>query len=250
MKERFMQTRTVALLAFLAFAGGAAGFAWISTSVTLPWESTPQIAAPDADPALPAFAMPAYPQTIVQPSTSQAEALLLVANARRAVETGRPLGDLGQRLQVSFGQSQPQALATIVQLTRKPVSTAALLNGFDRIAPQLLTPSGTLWDRARHEMATLFVIRRTDAKPSGPSARLNAARAAILSGDIAGAMRIVRALPGAAIAQPWLDDAARAVKVSAAFDQLNSAGLAVPVPVPAPVAAIPESATPETVENN
>jgi hypothetical protein len=230
-----MSWRSVFALLLLAFAGGAAAFAWLNSDGSLPWETASAPAAADDGDAAAAPA-PAFPApAIIQPSASQAETMLLVANARHMIEAGKPLGELGTRLQVSFGQSQPQALATIAAASRKPASNARLLAAFDSIASQLSAPTGTTWDRMRFELATLFVIRRADAEPSASAARIAEAREAIVAGDIAKAASIVRVMPGADHARDWLLQAKQAIAVRQAFDALNAAAAA-PPPVAPPVA--------------
>jgi hypothetical protein len=227
-----MNWRSITALILLAFIGGGAGFAWLSSSGTLPWESSKDGTLPAEPEAQPTLAPPSA--GLIQPSASQAEALLLVLSARQMIQAGEPLGDLGSRLQASFGQSQPQALAIIAQATRKPLSNGALLASFDAIAPQLTLPVGTVWDRLQHELGSLFVIRSADAKQTRSQSAINKARKAILKGDIADAARIVRTLPGAANAKDWLAQANRAIAVSQALDVLNGAALAAPVAAPAP----------------
>jgi hypothetical protein len=229
-----MSWRSVTALLVLAFAGGAVGFAWLSSNGGMPLfesSSTPK-ALPEEPETAPATAFATPP--IIQPSASQAEAMLLVANARRAIEAGKPLGDLGSRLQVSFGQGQPQALATIANGLKQPISNAALLAGFDAVAPQLLLPAGTAWDRMQYEARTLFVLRSGNAKPSASQTRLNKVRQAIIAGDTAGAAKMVRAMPNAAAAADWLADANRAIAVYQALDTLNQSAASPPPVVVTP----------------
>lgn len=236
-----MNWRSITALIVLAFIGGGAGFAWLSSSTSMPWQSVKTEALPAEPEATPSLATPAA--GLIQPSESQAEALLLVLSARRAIEAGKPLGDLGSRLQATFGQSQPQALATIAQATRRPLSNGALLASFDALSPQLALPVGTVWDRIQYEFGSLFVIRSAGAKPSGSQVAINKARKAILMGDISRAAQIVRTLPGAANAKDWLAQANRAIAVGQALDALNGAALAAPAPAPVapPPVAIPEN---------
>jgi hypothetical protein len=232
-----MSWRSVVALLVVAFVGGALAFAWLNSDGSMPWTESAEseaIAPEEANaPPAPAATITLPAPTIIQPSGSQAEALLLVLNARRAIEAGKPLGDLTTRLQVTFGQTQPQALATINSAAREPLSNATLLEDFDAIAPRLSQPTGTAWDRARYELATLFVLRRADAKPTALAARVNRAREALMLGDIAAAARTVKALPAREAAYGWLAEANRAIAVRQALDALDrSAALAVPPPPP------------------
>ena len=247
-----MNWRSVVALLILGFAGGAAGFAWLSSEGSLPWaERKPNVPvlADQPDPPLPApaFATP----TVVQPSASQAEAMLLVVRVRNAIAAGKPLGDLGSRLQVTFGQAQPQALAAIANGARQPVSNAELLDGFEAIAPKLGRPEGSFWDRAQFELRTLFVLRSGDARPNANSMRIERIRAMIVAGDIAEAAQAVRAMPGAAFATDWLTSANRAIAVHRALDALNQA-VAMPAPplAPPPLLMPPASAPVQPADAN
>jgi hypothetical protein len=243
-----MSWRSISALLILAFAGGAIGFAYLTSNGQMPWAAKTEIVGviepePKDEVATLAptvgFAVP----TIIQPSASQAEAQLLVRDVRDSIEAGKALGPLGSRLQVTFAASQPQALAIIANVARKPMSNAKLLAGFDRISPQLVLPVETLWDRMRREMNSLFVLRSHDAQLTASGTRIERIRGLIISGDIAEAARLVRAMPGAASASDWMGDAARAISVQQALDQLNQSA-ATPPPPPAPVFA-PAQALPQ-----
>ena len=236
-----MSWRSITALLILAFAGGAGGFAYLSANSQLPWSAaTVPVAAIDAEPKEDASSLaPAVSYavpTIIQPSASQAEAMLLVRDVRDSIEAGKALGPLGSRLQVTFAASQPQALAIIANAARKPISNAKLLAGFDSISPQLVLPVETLWDRMRRETNSLFVLRSHDAPLTASAARIERIRGLIISGDIAAAAQLVRAMPGAASASDWMGDAARAMSVQQALDQLSRSA-ATPPPPPPPVFA-------------
>ncbi len=244
-----MSWRSIAALLILAFASGAIGFAYLASNGQMPWAAKTEIVdviEPGLDPKdevadlapTVGFAVP----TIIQPSASQAEAQLLVRDVRDSIDAGKALGPLGSRLQVTFAASQPQALAIIANAARKPISNAKLLGGFDRISPQLVLPVETLWDRMRRELNSLFVLRSHDAPLTASAARIERIRGLIISGDIAEAARLVRAMPGAALASDWMGDAARAISVHQALDQLSrSAATPTPAPVFAPVQALPQA---------
>ena len=237
-----MSWRSITALLILAFAGGAGGFAYLSSNGLFPWSAaTPAPVDPvEAEPKddTTALAPPlgyAVP-TIIQPSASQAEAMLLVRDVRDSIEAGKALGPLASRLQVTFAASQPQALAIIANAARKPVSNAKVLAAFDSITPQLVWPVETLWDRMRRETNSLFVLRSHDAPPTANATRIERIRGLIISGDIAAAAQLVRAMPGAASASDWMGDAARVISVQQALDQLSRSA-ATPPPPPPPVFA-------------
>lgn len=236
-----MSWRSISALLILAFAGGAGGFAYLSSNGQLPWSApTAPVAAIDSEPkeeaATLAPALSYAVPTIIQPSASQAEAMLLVRDVRDSIKAGKALGPLASRLQVSFAASQPQALAVITNAARKPISNAKLLAGFDSISQQLVLPVETLWDRMRREANSLFVLRSYDAPLTASAARIERIRGLIIAGDITAAAQLVRAMPGAASASDWMSDAARAISVQQALDQLSRSA-ATPPPPPPPVFA-------------
>lgn len=232
------------LLAFilLALVAGAGGYAWLGSAGLLPWNAPeaplppvePDIAPADTVVVPPAFAAP----VIVQPGASQAEGQLLVLQARRAIEAGRPLGELAANLQLRFGQSQPQALATIIRDGKAPISNAALLADFNALASELERPVMTQWDYFRSELASLFVIRAGEAVPTAAGLRSEQIRKAIIAGNIAEAVALVRKMPGAVKAGDWLVKANRAIAVHQALDLLAQSVALTPVlPAPVPEAA-------------
>jgi hypothetical protein len=230
-----MSWRSVIALILLAFAGGAAGFAWLASEGSAPWTTNDidaKATAIPADEPSPdsGFAAP----TLIQPSASQAEAQLLVAKARQAIHAGEPLGTMGSRLQITFGQNQPQALATIANGVKQPISNAALLADFDAFSSELSAPVNTAWDRMRYELATLFVLRSPNAKPTVSATRIDRIRKLIIAGDTAEAARLVRTMPGAVAATDWLAKAERAVAVHKALDILDESALATAAPIMAP----------------
>lgn len=244
-----MSWRGIVALLILAFAGGAGGFAYLSSDGQMPWaEKSASVESVDVESAdevtalapSAAFAVP----TIIQPSASQAEAALLVHQVRDSIDAGKALGPLGSRLQVTFAASQPQALAIIANAARKPMSNAKLLAGFDSISPQLLLPVETVWDRMRRETNSLFILRSYDAPLTASAARIERIRGLIIAGDIAQAAQLVRALPGAASASGWMGDAARMISVHQALDQLSRSAATPPPPLPpvfAPAPTLPET---------
>jgi hypothetical protein len=238
-----MSWRSVIALLVLGIAGGAAGFAWLSSNgniLSLDASAPAKMQPEEEEITAPITAFPTPP--IIEPTASQAEALLLISNARDAIEAGRPLGDLGSKLQLNFGQRQPQALAIIANGVKQPISNAALLDGFDAISSELLLPIGTSWDRVQYETRNLFIIRAGDAKPDKASNRIANIRQLIIAGDIATAAQLVRVMPGAARASGWLKQANGAIAVHQALDLLNQS-VAMLAPASMPAAATPQPST-------
>ncbi len=242
-----MNFRSSAALLLLAFVGGAVLYGWYATDGTMPWitkEEAPRaLAVATAPAAAPVTAfIPAQP---VVADSAHTEAMLLGIAARRAVENGKPLGILLPRLQATFGQSQPQALATLSQAGEQPLSNAALLAEFEIIAQQLILPAGTGWKRIKYEALTLFVLRREDRAISPSTARLGRIRQNLIAGETATALRLVRELPGAPNAADWIAKAEKAIAVQKALDALDQAALIaitgpkIAPPPPPPPALLP-----------
>ncbi len=165
--------------------------------------------------------------------SARAEAMLTIMAARRARAAGLPLGDLQPRLQASFGESQPQAVARLVAADREGVSSQSLLRDFDLIAASLLHAPQTPWQKLQQEAQTLFVLRKGDKVPSGPESNLARARDYLSAGNVEATMRIVQSLPGAANARSWLEKARRYQEAQLALDRLEQAALSMPRPGPA-----------------
>lgn len=248
-----MNWRTGTALAILAFIGGGLAISWLSSSGLMPWSADPQtqseatadISGPVPPVANPMTATPLVPQ-IIQPiaDSARTEAMLSVMAARRAMSAGAPLGDIAGRLQASFANTQPQALATILAADRDRLTPALLLSDFDAIAPQLVREPAMNWDGLQRELASLFVLRRTGSPPETVNGQLLQARDFLAGGNVEAAMRFVATLPGAANGRAWMAKARQYVETQRALDQLETAALALPVaPVtpPGPV-AIPSPA--------
>jgi hypothetical protein len=244
--------RTGVALSILAFIGGGIAISWLDNSGLAPWSQT----APEAPPAIVppvAGALPTNgsarliaPPTVPPVADSvRTEALLTVMAARRANAAGLALTDLKPRLQASFGQNQPQALAQLLAADREGVTSQALLRDFDLIAPSLLRDRQTTWQKVQAEAQTLFVLRRGDKVPEGPERNLARARDYLSSGNIEAAMRLVVSLPGANNASGWLEKAQAYREAQAALDALEQAALSMPA---LPLSATPAPAAPSAVQ--
>jgi hypothetical protein len=239
-------------LSLLAFIGGGIAVSWLSGSGLAPWgmDSPPPIAKTDIPPVIetppvttPPVAAPVVPQ-IVQPiaDSVRTEAMLLIMAARRASAAGQPLGDQQARLQAAFGESQPAELAKVIAADKAGLTTQSLLKDLDTITPALLSGAGGTWEKLQREVATLFVLRKGASDASGPEVRLKRARDYLAAGNVAGAIRFVESLPGAASAKAWLDKARRYQEAQAALDSMERMTLAMPTnPIPAAPILLPDS---------
>ncbi|MDF7777954.1 hypothetical protein P1X14_22045, partial [Sphingomonas sp. AOB5] len=92
---------------------------------------------------------------------TQAERLMIAFSVRRLIERGEPLGRLEAQLRQRFGETHGEAVSSIVQAARQPVTLEDLRLGLDTIAPRLITRTdASLWSRGRAMLGDLIVLRR------------------------------------------------------------------------------------------
>ena len=259
-----LSLRAVLGTSLLAFIGGAALVGWLvwdgklafapdfakpATTATAPVAAPSPLAAalpaPSASPELEAVTsgmdqrIAALEQRLAridlqaaasEGNTARAEALLVALAARRAIERGAPLGYLEDQLKLRFGDAQGNAVATVIDTARAPVTLDRLAGGLEAIAPALLgTPANEgSWDRLRRELSGLFVIRRGDAPAARPDDRLERARLMLRSGQVEAAIAEVGRLPGAALAKDWTVAARRYAAAQKALDLIETAALLEP----------------------
>ena len=172
---------------------------------------------------------------------TRAESLLVAFAARRAVERGQPLGYLEAALRVRFGDSQTNAVDTVVAAARKPVTIGGLTEEFARIEPRLVTgpTNERTWDWLTRKAGSMFIIRHDDTPSPAPESRMARARAALNGQRVDLAIAEVERMPGKDNAADWLAHARQWVTTQNALDQIESAALAVPAVAPVPVAPPP-----------
>jgi hypothetical protein len=160
-------------------------------------------------------------------SAGRADALLVAFAARRAIDRGVALGYLEPLLTERFGTSHPQAVATIVTASRRPIRLDQLSADFASLAPRLkVAPeSASLWQVVRREMGDLVTIRRADQPSQRPIATYDRAAARLASGQVDQALAEAMRLPGIAGAPNWVRDARIYIAAHRALDQIESAAL-------------------------
>jgi hypothetical protein len=160
-------------------------------------------------------------------SAGRADALLVAFAARRAIDRGVALGYLEPLLTERFGASHPQAVATIVTASWRPVRLDQLSAEFGTLAPRLKTApeSASLWQAVRREMGDLVTIRRADQPSQRPIATYDRAAARLSSGQVDQALAEAMRLPGIAGAPKWVADARSYIAAHRALDQIESAAL-------------------------
>jgi hypothetical protein len=160
-------------------------------------------------------------------SAGRADALLVAFAARRAIDRGVALGYLEPLLTERFGTSHPQAVATIVTASRRPVRLDQLSSEFASLAPRLKAApeSASLWQTVRREMGDLVTIRRADQPSQRPIATYDRAAARLASGQVDQALAEAMRLPGITAAPKWVADARTYIAAHRALDQIESAAL-------------------------
>lgn len=191
-------------------------------------------------------------------NAGRAEGLLIAFAARRMVDRGEPLGYVADQLRLRFMNAQPRAVQTVVDFAANPITIDALSARLEALSPDLAasTANQSLWERARQEIGSLFVVRRDSAALANPTARIERARLMLTARRIDAAIGEVQRLPGAAAADTWIADARRYEAVQKALDLLettamlepnklqDSTGQTVDQPSPlAPAAPAPEPQT-------
>lgn len=254
--RRRSNARWIAILLFLAFAGGVAATIWAMPALTAWWRGArPPSAANIAalPPGQPVVANAFRPASLARQElldahmaeledrmaritidaqaasghAARAEGLLIAFAARRALDSGSPLGYVEGQLRSRFGQAQPRAVATIINAAREPVTLTDLEAGFEDIAPGLRTdPPGTGWWTAfMNEARDLVIIRKATTPSRVPEQAVPRIRRLLESGRIDPAITEVERLPGHAKADRWLQTARRYREARRALDLIETAAI-------------------------
>lgn len=162
-------------------------------------------------------------------NAARAEGLLIAFAARRAIEKGAELGFLADQLRLRFGDALPNAVRTIIDNSRDPVTLDQLIARLEGIAPRLSEGNRQFsWDLIRNELAQLFVVRRETTPSPQPERRLDRARLFLESGRVEAAIDEVSKLPGAANAENWIADAQRFAATQQALDLVETSAVLEP----------------------
>ena len=160
-------------------------------------------------------------------NATRAEGLLIAFAARRALDTGSPLGYIRQQLQLRFGDALPNAVGIVIEAGADPVTLEQLQSEIDEIGDRLTVGGGkqALWPSIKREVSELFVLRREGTPSPAPSQRLLRARRFTEAGNIAAAIAEVEKLPNQEAAAPWLAQARRYAKARDALDRIENAAI-------------------------
>ncbi|HYD23331.1 MAG TPA: hypothetical protein VEB68_00930 [Croceibacterium sp.] len=163
-------------------------------------------------------------------NAARSEGLLIAFAARRSLERGTRLGYLEDQLRLRFGDARPNAVQTVIDAARDPVTLDQLLARLDGLAPELtVAPDGeSALDWLSRELSSLFVVRREDAPSPAPERRTERARLFLESGRVEAAISEVRNLPNAEQAREWIADAGRYAAAQRALETLETAAILEP----------------------
>ena len=164
-------------------------------------------------------------------NASRAEGLLIAFAVRRALDRGLALGYLDAQLRLRFGDAQPNAVKTILDTARDPVTLDRLRSELDQLAPQLVGRSdgdGSLWTGIRRELGELFIVRPAGTQSTLASERLARAQRDLNAGLVDLAIDEVSAMPGSSAADQWVIDARRYHEARRALDLIETAAILEP----------------------
>lgn len=180
-------------------------------------------------------------------NADRAEGLLVAFAARRALDSGVPLGYIEGLLNQRFGSSQRQAVATILTAARTPVTLQELQEGLQEVGPHLLGggPDQSWWSAFRNELGGLVIIRKAGTPSPLPAEILSRATQRLEAGQVKVALAEVLRLPNRDKASVWITKARHYIAARNALDQIEASALlapSAPLPPAAPVRQPPAAA--------
>lgn len=162
-------------------------------------------------------------------NAARAEGLLIAFATRRTMERGAELGYLADQLRIRFSDALPNAVNTVIETSRNPVTLDQLLARLEGLGPELSDSSEEpSFDRFRRELSELFIIRRESSPSPQPERRLERARYFLESGRVNAAIEEVKKLPGASRAKAWIRDAERYAAAQQALDLIETSAVLEP----------------------
>lgn len=169
-------------------------------------------------------------------NADRAEGLLVAFAARRALDRGVGLGYLEGLLRQRFGAGQQAAVATVISMSRQPVTLEQLKQGLIEAAPLLSGPGPDQgwWQALRAELGGLVTVRQNGTPSTVPAERLERAAERLDAGQVDVALAEVLRLPGRTAAAEWIAQARRYVAARRALDRIETAALLDPYAAPPP----------------
>lgn len=168
-------------------------------------------------------------------NADRAEGLLVAFAARRALDRGVALGYIEGLLTQRFGQTQRPAVATVITVSRQPVTLQDLQEGLQKVEPQLAGagPEQGWWQAFKAELGGLVTVRKEGTPSTLPAERIRRAKRNLEAGQVDVALAEVLRLPGRDAAADWIARARRYVAARRALDTLETAALLEPRTAPA-----------------
>jgi len=160
-------------------------------------------------------------------NADRAEGLLVAFAARRALDRGVTLGYIEGLLRERFGDSQRQAVATIITASRQPVTLEELQDGLLQVGPQLRGGGAdqNWWTALRGEMGGLITVRKAGTPSTLPAERLRRATRRLEAGKVDVALAEILRMPGRGEAADWIAKARRYNGARRALDTIETAAL-------------------------
>lgn len=164
-------------------------------------------------------------------NAARAEALLVAFAARRAIERGFPLGSMEAQLRLRFGETQPNAVNSILSASTNPVTDEQLLERLDALRSILVVDQQADWlTRLRNSFGSLVILRPADEPSTRPTRRFERARRAVDDGRMDEAIMEIEAMPGHTdpLVVAWLTEARRYNDARRALDLIETAAILEP----------------------
>lgn len=160
-------------------------------------------------------------------NASRAEALLVAFAARRMIDRGEPLGYLENQIRLRFGDAQPNAVQTIIDASKQPITRDQLVAQLTAASPALTSAPlhEDAWTRVKRELSSLVVLRRSTTPSPAPQNRADRAKLMLAAGKVDEAIAEVQRLPGATGAQEWINAARRYATTQRALDLIETTAM-------------------------
>lgn len=165
-------------------------------------------------------------------NASRAEGLLIAFATRRALERGAGLGYIEDQLKLRFADAKPNAVRTVIDAARDPVTLDQLVSRLGTLSPALTRRPARegAWSWLSREFSQLFVVRRGDSPSPAATNRIERARLFLQTGRAEAAAEEIARLPtaGEAEVQDWIADARRYAAAQQALDLLEMTAIEEP----------------------
>ena len=163
-------------------------------------------------------------------NTARAEGLLIAFAARRMIARGSQLGYLEDQLNLRFADAQPNAVRTIIDAAKQPVTLDHLTGQLAALVPMLAEAPAkeSGWNQVQRQLSSLFVIRHDSGPSTAPENRIQRAQLLLASGKIDAAIAEVERLPGAPGASGWITAARHYAATQSALDLIETTAMLEP----------------------